>query len=236
MAKISIFNGRISTVRNYDVTCDLWWNTDCFDNRLIIWIQLPSCEYFLISIDIIWSKQMISLVSDWENNLQMSISPRLQLLDVRKTSSREIKMFLNMRGLPLDMSSISFTSSNIAASITGSHTNTNIFWKVCWWLIQTSKILSKNHFLSAGMTFISYSDIGLFRSLWFPSLASSCFSRGLVENQTKNTIAFHLRPQLLHTMLNATGHRQAEGWEGCHRNVYKSRPEECKQSSYLTKE
>lgn len=182
MAKISIFNGRISTVRNYDVTCDLWWNTDCFDNRLIIWIQLPSCEYFLISIDIIWSKQMISLVSDWENNLQMSISPRLQFVlkknwtvDVRKTSSREIKMFLNMRGLPLDMSSISFTSSNIAASITGSHTNTNIFWKVCWWLIQTSKILSKNHFLSAGMTFISYSDIGLFRSLWFPSLISLCF-------------------------------------------------------------
>lgn len=35
---------------------------------------------------------------------------------------------------------------------------------------------------------------------------------------------------LLHTMLSATAHKQAEGQEGCHRNVYKSRPEECKQS------
>lgn len=35
---------------------------------------------------------------------------------------------------------------------------------------------------------------------------------------------------LLHTMLSTTAHKQAKSWEGCHRNVYKSRPEECKQS------
>lgn len=34
----------------------------------------------------------------------------------------------------------------------------------------------------------------------------------------------------LHTMLAATAHKQGEGRESCHRNVYKSRPEECKQN------
>lgn len=84
----------------------------------------------------------------------------------------------------------------------------------------------------------------LFDSLFFLLLSiwlTSRFLKDLVENwrvfgyendTKKNTKhnSFHLQSQLLHTMLSATAHKQAEGWESCHRNVYKSRPEECKQN------
>lgn len=76
-----------------------------------------------------------------------------------------------------------------------------------------------------------------FLSLW---LTSFCFRGTCYKNQTlmcvfrkrrgkktKKHNRFHLQPRLLHTMWSATAHKQADG---CHRNVYKSRPEECKQT------
>lgn len=100
---------------------------------------------------------------------------------------------------------------------------------------QSSYIFSSSVSLRAfHFTFFFFSLLFLIRPPGY------CFFRDRVENQRLMCFAgrtiprkhnrFHLHPQPQHTMSNTTAHKQAEGWESCHGNVYKSHPEECKQN------
>lgn len=66
--------------------------------------------------------------------------------------------------------------------------------------------------------------------LW---LACCCFcwkSKGQCRLWAKNGLAFTFTHCFCIWCWSASAHKQAEGRESCHRNVYKSHPEECKQS------
>lgn len=129
------------------------------------------------------------------------------------------------------------------------------FNKLCWWITHTSEMLSllSRHSFSFPICLFSPHIYFLLLCLCEPSISRSssslsflirppgyCFFRDHVENQrlicfSGRTIPrkhnrFHLHPQPQHTMSNTTAHKQAEGWESCHGNVYKSHPEECKQN------
>lgn len=90
-----------------------------------------------------------------------------------------------------------------------------------------------------GFTFLTWHlCASLFVKAWLFSLTSLwraryCFcwkSKGQRRLGVKNGLAFTFTSRFCIWCWSASAHKQAEGRESCHRNVYKSRPEECKQS------